>query len=196
MKKILLQFLILSGGVFAMPLGSFSQNQVSKEVKVAQFLNEVYLNCPQYVDSIHISRGVEFIDRLKLHTVALGEYPECLLLSSVPLKNKCNDGLTNDVSQFSSNVIGTSSLMSSINDSLSIPSQKLTTTGYNIFIARSLKLSTNVLKTIYSHWAIVTFKLVRFYLMAIARLSFKAKQLTHCYRTYVNLIGIIQILSK
>ncbi len=100
MKKILLQFLILSGGIFAMPKGSFSQNQVSKELKVTQFLNEVYLNCPQYVDSIHISRGVEFVERLKLHTVALGEYPDCLLLSSVPLKNKCNDGLTNDLTQF------------------------------------------------------------------------------------------------
>jgi len=100
MKKILLQFLIISGGFLVIPNESFSQNQTSNEIKVTQFLNEVYLNCPQYVDSIHISRGVEFLERLKIHSVALGEYPECLLLSSVPLKDKCNENLTNDVAQF------------------------------------------------------------------------------------------------
>lgn len=45
---------------------------------------------------------------------------------------------TNDFSQFSSNVMGTSSLMSSVNYSLSIPSQKLTTTGSVAYV----KLST------------------------------------------------------
>lgn len=98
MKKILLCCLLLSGGMLCVPNPSFSQ--VSNQEKVTKFLNEVYLNCPQYVDSIHISRGIEFFERLKIHTVAIGEYPECLLLSSVPLKNKCNDGLTNDVTQF------------------------------------------------------------------------------------------------
>lgn len=101
MKKLLLQFLFFSGVCCVSPHVSLAQQLTSAEEKVAQFLNEVYLNCPQYADSIHIARGIEFLDRVKTHTVALGQYPECLLLSSVPLKNKCNENLQNDVNLFS-----------------------------------------------------------------------------------------------
>jgi hypothetical protein len=88
----------MSGGMLCIPFSSFSQS--SSQEKVTRFLNEVYLNCPEYVDSIHISRSIEFLERVKLHTVKQGEYPECLLLSNVALKNKCNASLTNDVTQF------------------------------------------------------------------------------------------------
>lgn len=98
MKKILLCYLLVSGGMLCVPNSSFSQ--VSSQEKVTRFLNEVYLNCPAYVDSIHVSRGVEFLERVHLHTVEQGQYPECLLLSSVALKNKCNETLTNDATQF------------------------------------------------------------------------------------------------
>ena len=59
--------------------------------KVTGFLNEVYANCLEYVDSVHINRGVEFLSRVAVHTVSAEQYPECLLLSSVALKNKWID---------------------------------------------------------------------------------------------------------
>jgi hypothetical protein len=72
----------------------------SKNLLVTNYLKEVYLNCPQYVDSLQIARGVEFMSRVVIHSVAVDRYPECLLLSSVQLKNKCNPSLVNDFDQF------------------------------------------------------------------------------------------------
>jgi hypothetical protein len=72
----------------------------SQTQKVTNYLTEVYTNCPQYVDSIHIARGIEILSRIQIHIVEENQYPECLLLSSVALKNKCNPSLSYDQSNF------------------------------------------------------------------------------------------------
>ena len=99
MKLLLLKFLLIAGVISTYDLSCNAQADItnSKQYQtVSNYLSEVYLNCPQYVDSFHIEMGIEFLTRLQVHTVDANLYPECLLLSSVHLKNKCNPNLTYD----------------------------------------------------------------------------------------------------
>lgn len=103
MKLLLLRFLFLTGIIVSFSNESSAQVQAESQnqiQKATSFLNEVYTNCPEYVDSLHIERGVEILSRIQLHTVDANQYPECLLLSSVALKNKCNPNLSYDNSNF------------------------------------------------------------------------------------------------
>lgn len=106
MKLLLLRFLLIAGVTFSICTIGKAQtnanNSNSLEQKVTSFLNEVYLNCNQYVDSLNISRGIDVMNRIQIHVVDVNLYPECLLLSSVPLKNKCNPDLTYDNGTFDS----------------------------------------------------------------------------------------------
>ena len=105
MKLLLLRFLLLAGTVFSISTKSVAQSDASNSLlvqKVSSFLSEVYLNCPEYIDSVHVSRGVEFLSRVVVHNVSADQDPDCLLLSSVDLKNKCNQNLTYDSMNFSS----------------------------------------------------------------------------------------------
>jgi hypothetical protein len=99
MKLLLLRLLFLSGVVLVNAENCFAQTQstsTDQYQKVTNYMSEVFLNCPQYIDSFHINNGIEFLTRLQVHTVDANLYPECLLLSSVHLKNKCNPNLTYD----------------------------------------------------------------------------------------------------
>lgn len=104
MKLLLLRFLFITGiGCSFTTLGVAQSDVTNNSLqiqKVTGFLNEVYANCPEYVDSVHINRGIEFLSRVAVHTVSAEQYPECLLLSSVALKNKCNSNLTYDSVNF------------------------------------------------------------------------------------------------
>lgn len=104
MKLLLLRFLFITGIVLCFSTKGIAQSETANSSlqiqKVTNFLNEVYANCPEYIDSVHINRGIEFLSRVAVHTVSAEQYPECLLLSSVALKNKCNSSLTYDSVNF------------------------------------------------------------------------------------------------
>lgn len=72
----------------------------SLELKAKQYLQEVYMECPQYINEQSIAMGVDFLSRLVIHSVSENQYPECRLLSSVYLKNKCNPQIIYDVDRF------------------------------------------------------------------------------------------------
>jgi hypothetical protein len=64
------------------------------------FLTEVQLNCPEYVSPLFINRAKEKLSRVLIHHVPQDQYPECKLLSNIPLKDKCNPGLQYDIEHF------------------------------------------------------------------------------------------------
>ncbi len=106
MKLTLFSFLLVGVFLFTPQIVKSQSSQIpqdSLEYKVTNYLSEVYLNCPEYADSLHIAHGIEFMSRVYVHHVALNEHPECRLLSSVHLKDKCNPNLINDVDHFNPN---------------------------------------------------------------------------------------------
>lgn len=66
-----------------------------------QYIEEVYLNCPQYQNDELNLRYSQNLNQVIFHSIPLGEHPNCPLLSSVGIKNKCNPGLTFSLDNFS-----------------------------------------------------------------------------------------------
>jgi hypothetical protein len=75
--------------------------QISINLNLAEsFVNEIYLDCPQYQDQYQVDKAAEILSRILIHEVNLGEYPECQLLSGVSPKNKCNPNLSYSLEGF------------------------------------------------------------------------------------------------
>lgn len=84
--------LLLMGNAFSQTTANVS--------KVNDFVAEVYAECPQYQNQDQINFGTEYLQRTVIHSVPLGEYPECPLLSSAGRKDKCNPSMNYDTSSF------------------------------------------------------------------------------------------------
>ncbi len=98
MKNYLLKGITV---LFIVFLSSSAFGQSSPDLtKINEFISEVYAECPQYQNQDHINFGLDFLQRTRIHSVAVGEYPECPLLSSVGRKDKCNPSMTYDPSTF------------------------------------------------------------------------------------------------
>jgi hypothetical protein len=67
--------------------------QTGNVSKANEFVLELYANCPEYQNNEQITKANDFLTRTIIHSVELGEYPECALLSSVGKKNKCNSDI-------------------------------------------------------------------------------------------------------
>jgi hypothetical protein len=67
--------------------------QTGNVSKANEFVLELYANCPQYQNEDQIAKATDYLTRTIIHSVALDEYPECALLSSVAKKNKCNSDI-------------------------------------------------------------------------------------------------------
>jgi len=93
MKKIILVLFTL--GTFIIPSGLRAQT-TSLEAKAQQFANEVYQDCPQYAQAEYLNDYVTMIGRVEITTLAEYGSADYQLLSSIPLKNKCNTALTYD----------------------------------------------------------------------------------------------------
>jgi hypothetical protein len=87
MKTLLKSLLAL---VAILAVNSAISQQTGNVSKANEFVLELYANCPQYQNEDQIAKATDYLSRTIIHSVALDEYPECALLSSVPKKNKCN----------------------------------------------------------------------------------------------------------
>lgn len=67
---------------------------------IDDFMNEVYADMDIYKTSEHKNLCLKKLERTIIHTVPFGEYPECPLLSTLPLKNKYNPNLQSDLNNF------------------------------------------------------------------------------------------------
>jgi hypothetical protein len=72
---------------------SATGQQTGNVSKANEFVLELYANCPEYQNNDQINKANDFLSRTIIHSVELGEYPECPLLSSVAKKNKCNSDI-------------------------------------------------------------------------------------------------------
>lgn len=96
---LLLLSFCLSGILFSQNYPEYPSQTVNLS-NTQVFLNEVYLNCPEYTSQEHVDRAKETLSRVVFHEVPLGEYPECPLLSSAVKKNKCNSSLIYSLDNF------------------------------------------------------------------------------------------------
>ena len=71
--------------------------------KAEEFINELYLDCPDYRNELEIERAKEKISRIVIHQVPLEDYPECPKLSSCDLIDKCNQNLSHFTGVFDLN---------------------------------------------------------------------------------------------
>jgi hypothetical protein len=99
MNSIHVRLLIAAFFVLSNVLISHSQ-ETANVAKVEEFLNEIYRDCPLYRDSTHIEIGKDCLKRTLYHRVSIDQYPECPLLSSVHHKNKCNQELSYELTNF------------------------------------------------------------------------------------------------
>lgn len=87
--------------VFLLSFTFFTKAQITIDpVNAESFVQEIYLECPIYQNQEQIDRASEVLGRILIHEVALGEYPECPLLSEVGHKNKCNPNLDYSTESF------------------------------------------------------------------------------------------------
>lgn len=92
-SNILVMFLLL--------LSFSSKSQTAIDPSLAEsFIQEIYLECPNYQNQEQIDRASEVLGRILIHEVSLGEYPECPLLSEAGQKNKCNPNMDYSTESF------------------------------------------------------------------------------------------------
>jgi len=82
---------------------SVNAQQSANLLKVNEFVQTLYANCPEYQNNDQILKATDLLERTIIHSVALGEYPECPLLSTVGKKNKCNPDLDYSLLSFEPN---------------------------------------------------------------------------------------------
>jgi|GEM_PF-1950247 len=75
-------------------------HQTANTSLIDNFMDEVYADIDIYKTDEHKKRYYSNLSRTIIHTVPLGEYPECPLLSTVSLKNKYNPNLQTDLNNF------------------------------------------------------------------------------------------------
>ena len=93
LKSILAFVAILS-------INAVNAQQTANLSKVNEFIQELNANCPEYQNNEQIERATELLSRTLIHSIALGEHPECPLLSSVGKKNKCNSSIDYSLTSF------------------------------------------------------------------------------------------------
>lgn len=105
MKKGFILFLLaVMTGIYSLSAQTknypeYPQQTVNTSL-IDDFMNEVYADMDIYKTSEHKKLYLKNIERIIIHTVPFGEYPECPLLSTVPLKNKYNPNLQSDLNNF------------------------------------------------------------------------------------------------
>jgi len=97
MKDLLKSMLVFTALI---AVNSAVGQQTCNVSKANEFVLELYANCPEYQNNDQISKANDFLSRTIIHSVELGEYPECSLLSSVSKKNKCNSNIDYSLTSF------------------------------------------------------------------------------------------------
>jgi len=98
MKNYLLKALLICSTPFF--YGALYGQQLLNPSKANEFVLEVYADCPQYQNQDQINFATDYLQRTRIHSIALGEYPECPLLSSAGRKDKCNPSMNYDTATF------------------------------------------------------------------------------------------------
>jgi hypothetical protein len=82
---------------------STTAQQTANVSKANEFILELYAECPEYQTNEQIDRANDLLSRTIIHSVSIGEHPECPLLSTVAKKNKCNPSLDYSLTSFDPN---------------------------------------------------------------------------------------------
>lgn len=96
---LLLTTVCFSGTLFSQNYPEYP-HQSANTALLNQFVQEIYLNCPEYTTTEHQDLELQKMNRIVIHEVPVGEYAECPLLSDVLQKNKCNPGLSFSIENF------------------------------------------------------------------------------------------------
>lgn len=100
MRGILLSFLLLSMQVCFAQEGKIHTIDISR---AEACILELYADCPQYQNQDQIAYAQGILKRIRIHEIPLNQYPECPLLSSVDLIDKCNTTSQRTYAQFDPN---------------------------------------------------------------------------------------------
>lgn len=97
MKTLLKSIIVSVTFLFTISVNAQQSANVSK---ATEFIQELYANCPEYQNNDQIEKATDWLSRTIIHSVALGEYSECPLLSTVGKKNKCNSNIDYSLTSF------------------------------------------------------------------------------------------------
>jgi len=98
-KYTTLKFLIVFG-FLGYSDAVIAQSESGLHPKTLQFANEVYLECPMYVNEELLNLYDKQVRRIEIVQWINGSLNDVKLLSSVALKNKCNPSLTYEGANF------------------------------------------------------------------------------------------------
>lgn len=95
-KYYLLRFSVLVALSSLLNTYSFAQSDLGLHPKTEQFANQVYQDCPQYVNSELLIEYDKLVKRVEIVQFQNNQLNDIKLLSSFGLKNKCNASLSYD----------------------------------------------------------------------------------------------------
>lgn len=91
--------LILSCQAYAQNYPDYPKQTIDVS-KIDQFIDEVYADVTEYKTADHKAKELTKLNRIVIHQVPVGEYPECPLLSSAIKKNKYNPTINYSLANF------------------------------------------------------------------------------------------------